>query len=250
MAKVPDWYQSRNRKVRERSLTALFGIVLAIFVGLSGIVFAYYFLPDSAGLSVLDERNSDPDRLVFIEFEDSEIVVPANLISRIKSRTLRGVQQIDLQFAWPYAPGAPAVKPEDIKDYSNYVLVSIIRRPEGFSDQERFDKIYKTYFAGSPRPSVSNLWHYAFLPQSPYASIDLYLGQLQKDSVFITCAKEASSLGPRLCERLISVNDRLTLRYRFAFEHLRDWHRIEATIGQIINQVFHFKANGTAGSDS
>ena len=81
------------------------------------------------------------------------LILPARLVARIKSATLRGIRQVDLNFRWPYDPAAKRVRPENIKEHSDYVLVSIIKRPEGFSEMERFSKIYKTYFAGPPSAS-------------------------------------------------------------------------------------------------
>ena len=242
MAKMPAWYQTQRNKARERSVAAILAIALMGFVGLSGIVFAYYFFPNPDLLSALKEDSSEPGRAIHIEFENTELLIPARLIARLKTRTLRGLQQVDLHFAWPYDEQAELVRPEEIKDHSNYMLVSLIKQPPGFTEAEKFEKIYTTYFAGPPTAAVSNLRKFTFDPAAPYASIDLFVGQLPDNRVYLTCSKEASSLGPRLCERLIVVNAEIAARYRFAIEHLPEWFKIEATVQQIINQMVYFKA--------
>ncbi len=244
---MPAWYQSKRNKVRERSLAAILAVTLMAFVGLAGIVFAYYFFPNPDLLSTLKEDNSDPGRAIHIEFENTELLIPARLIARLKTRTLRGLQQVDLHFAWPYDEQAKPVRPEDIKDHSNYVLVSLIKRQPGMAEAEKFDKIYTNYFAGPPTAAVSNLRKYTFAPTAPYASIDLFVGQLPDNRVYLTCSKEASSLGPRLCERLIMINDTIAARYRFAVEHLPEWFKIEATVQQIITQIVYFNTPAAGG---
>lgn len=242
MAKVPAWYQSQRNRGRERSVAAILSIALMAFVGVSGIVFAYYFYPNPDLLSMLEEPNSDPNRAIHIEFENNDLLIPVRLIARVKTRTLRGVQQVDLHFAWPYDDNAKAVRAEHIKDHSNYILLSLIKNSAQFTEADKFEKIYTNYFAGPPTAAVSNLRKYKFSADSPYASIDLFVGQLPTQWVYLTCSKEASSLGPRLCERLIEIDSRIAARYRFAFEHLPDWFRIDAVVTQIVKQMVHLHA--------
>ena len=239
MAKIPAWYEEKRNRVRERSLIAFVAMGLMAFMALAGTIFAYYFIPNSDLLSSLNE-DTNRNQVVHLDFQNSELVIPAKFITRIKSRALRGTQQVDLLFPWPYDPEANVPRPEDISDYTNYIIISLIPRPSGFTEKEKFHKIYATYFAGPPAPAVSNLRHYSFGKDTPYAGINLYLGQLNNAPVFIICAKQRSSLGPRLCERVAHINDRLSARYRFANKQLVDWFKIDITARQIINQMVHF----------
>ncbi len=216
-------------------------LVLA-FVALAGTIFAYYFLPNPDLLTSL-EADRHPDRIHHVEFADTELLIPARVLSRIKSRPLRGVYQVDLHFAWPYRADAEIIRPEDIKDYSSYVLVSLIERPTGYSQEDKFRLIYPAYLDGAPRAAVSNLRQYRFRTNSPYASLDIFTARTNASLIVYTCDKQASSLGPRLCERTFALNDRIAVRYRLAFEHLASWYKIDSTVNQLINGMVHFRSN-------
>jgi hypothetical protein len=243
MAKTPSWYRAPRNRAKERSLLAIVAVVLLAFVALAGTIFAYYFVPNPDLLTSLDADRL-PDRVQHVEFADTELLIPARVLSRIKTRPLRGVYQVDLHFAWPYRSDADIVRPEDIKDYSNYVLVSLIETPEGYTQADKFRLIYPAYLDGAPRPAVSNLRQYTFRSGSPYASLDIFTARSGDSLIVYTCDKQASSLGPRLCERTYPLNERISLRYRLAFENLASWFKIDATVNQLIDGMVHFRSGG------
>ena len=243
MAKVPLWYQAPRNRARERSLWAIMSVVLLAFVALAGTIFAYYFLPNPDLLTSMETENR-PNQIRHIEFADTELLVPARLLSRVKNRPLRGIYQVDLHFAWPYRADAEMIRPEDIKDYSNYILVSLIEKPAGYSQQDKFRLIYPAYLDGAPRAATSNLRQYSFRADSPYASLNIFTAHAGEEFIVYTCDKQASSLGPRLCERTYPLNDSIAIRYRLAFEHLANWFKIESTVNQLIDDIVHFKNSG------
>jgi hypothetical protein len=221
----------RAKRARERSIGYLSLFVSAVFVTLAGMIIAFYFIPDPSLL--FGGNRSARDGLVDVAIEDMEFRLPARHLERIGHGLLGGANQIDLRLPWPYEPKSLAAEPRSPEDVGAFVLVSILPRGDQITPEERFEPIYKVYFAQSGRDE-SGLVNYRFKPDSPYADSELYVDETALPRAVVRCDLKASVLGPILCERITRIGDRLVLRVRFARTRLSEWRAIHDTASGIV----------------
>ncbi len=237
----PSWYEDPRTRMRERSVGVIALIGLLGFVTVAGTIFAYYFLPNPDLLLGAGDNDPRKRKLLQVALADIELLVPSNLVARVKKRTLGGVHQLDLEISWPYDPNVKAPPPEEITDHSNQLLLTFLPKPLGPSEQERFAGIYRPYIAGRPTKMQAGLHRYVFATSSPYADIEYYIGKIGSSAVFLKCELRASSLGPKLCSNTLQASDKVSLRYHFARKHLADWREIDHTVRQLLLQIIHLR---------
>ncbi len=234
--------------MRERSVGVMALIGLLGFVAVAGTIFAYYFLPNPGLLLGTDESDTRKRKLLHVALSDVELLVPSNLVARVKKRTLGGVQQVDLKIPWPFDPTAEIPPPEEITDHSNQLLLTFMPTPVGPSEPERFAGIYEPYIAGPPVKMQAGLSRYKFATNSPYADIEYYVGKIGSTTIYLKCELRASSLGPQLCSHTVKTSKQTSLRYRFARGHLAQWREIHHTAKQLLLQILHLRQS--AGQSS
>jgi hypothetical protein len=221
----------RAERARRRSLAYLMLFVCVIFVTLAGMILAFYFIPDPGLLfgGAKDEKNG----LVDVALEDMEFRLPARLLERVSRGLLSGARQIDLRLPWPYVENFAAA-PRTPDDAGDSILVSILPREAQITPEERFEPIYKVYFANSAR-DASGLMSYRFKPDAPYADSELFVDDRVLPRAVVRCDLKPSVLGPVLCERITRIGEKLFLRVRFARTHLAEWRAIYETAAAIVN---------------
>lgn len=237
----PSWYEEPRNRMRERSVGVLALIGLASFVAIAGVIFAYYFLPNPDLLFGSNESDTRTRKLLHVVLEDAELLVPSNLIARVKKRTMGRVQQVDLEMPWPFDPNAEIAAPEEITDHSNQLILTFMPTPLEPSVAERFAGIYKPYLSGAPARMTSGLQRYSFATSSPYADIEYYVGKSGNTAIYIKCELRASSLGPKLCSHTMKASALTSLRYRFARHHLSQWREIDRTARHLLSQILHLR---------
>jgi hypothetical protein len=248
MATQPTWYQDPRNKMRERSIGVMALIGIFCFVAVAGTIFAFYFLPNPDLLLSKEEAEARKRKLVHVTLLDVELLVPSNLLARVKRRTLGAVSQVDLNVPWPYTGTAKAVPPEEIENHENQLLITFIQTPAELTDAERFAGIYRPYLSGKPQKMQANLLRHRFSTSSPYADIEYYTGKIGTTTVYIKCELRPSSLGPQLCSNQFSVSAQTTLRYRFALRHLAQWREIDQTARQLLLQMMHLREGERSSS--
>jgi hypothetical protein len=232
----------RRQRIRERSIGFLVFGFLSVFVTFAGAILAYYFIPNPDLLlqSGRQDRNSAPrNRLVQISMLDSVFFVPVSILKRVKRRVFGTVEQIDVQIPWPYDHLAViSGTVEDTADFGDWVLITLIPRPARVPFDQRFLTVDKYYLAGPPTKKANGLLKYDYKPGSPYRDLQLFVDdRVGKNPAVIRCDLKASSLGPILCERELSVTRAVTARIRFARTHLEDWQRIEGVSTNVIRAL-------------
>jgi len=132
----------RRQRIRERSIGLLVFGFLIVFVTFAGAILAYYFIPnpDLLFASNKQDDNSVPrNRLVQISMLDSVFFVPVSILKRVKRRMFGTVEQIDVQIPWPYDHLAViSGTVEDTADFADWVLITLIPRPDRVSFDQRF----------------------------------------------------------------------------------------------------------------
>ena len=225
--------------MRERSVGVMALVGLLCFVAVAGTIFAYYFLPNPDLLLNREEAEARRNKLLHVSLHDIELLIPSNLLTRVKKRTLGGVSQIDLNIPWPFDPQAKILPPEEVTNHADQLLLTFMKAPIGPTDLERFQGIYRPYIAGAPANMQANLQRYSFSTSSPYADIEYYTGAVGDTIIYIKCELRASSLGPKLCSNSLKVSSQTVLRYRFARGHLAQWREIDKTVRQLMLQLTH-----------
>lgn len=232
----------RRQRIRERSIGLLIFCFLIAFVTFTGAILAYYFIPNPDLLfqSSRQDGNSVPrNRLVQISMLDSVFFVPLSILKRVKRRVFGTVEQIDVQIPWPYDHLAViSGTVEDTADFGDWVLVTLLPRPDRVPFDQRFLTVDKYYLAGPPTKTAHGLLKYDYKPGSPYRDLQLFVDdRVGKNPAVIRCDLKASSLGPILCERELPVTRVITARIRFARTHLEDWQRIEEISTNVIRAL-------------
>lgn len=225
--------------MRERSVGVLVLVAIASFVAVAGTIFAYYFLPNPDLL--LGKGDNDPRtrELTHVALEDVELLIPSNLVARVKRRALGGVRQVDMEIPWPFDPNAVISPPELVTDHTNQLILTFMPTPSQLTAVERFSGIYRPYITHRPTKAQAGLSRYAFSTSSPYADIEYYVGNIGSTTLYIKCELRASSLGPKLCSNTIQASPKTSLRYRFARDHLAHWREIDHTARQLLLQLTH-----------
>jgi len=243
----PSWYEEPRNRMRERSVGVLVLLALASFVAVAGSIFAYYFLPNPDLL--LGKGDNDPRtrKLTHIKLEDIELLIPSNLVARVKRRALGGVRQVDMEIPWPFDPNATIPPPEEVTDHTDQLILTFMPRTSELSFTERFDGIYRPYITHRPTKVEAGLSRYPFSTNSPYADIEYYVGKIGSTTLYIKCELRASSLGPKLCSNTIKVSPKTSLRYRFARNHLAQWRDIDHTARQLLLQLTHNSSAAGSG---
>lgn len=226
----------RRKGIRERRLSTLVLVVLAMFLTVAAGILAWFIVPDP---SLLFARSVEPEseRLTRIEFEDSQFVVPQGLVARIQRRTLGPVQQVDLLVPWPYDPRKPVID-EESRRSGGWILLQFEPDDGRLTANERFEKIFAHYFSGPPQSAAPGLIQYEFANDSPYAGMQLFVDRRAEPPVFLRCDTEPSSLGPVLCERRIRISKRIYLRYRFGRELLDRWLEVDRQVQHVIERIW------------
>jgi hypothetical protein len=230
----------RRQRIRERSIGLFLFCFLVGFVTFAGAILAYYFLPNPDLLFASSKQNSPPrNRLVQISMADSVFYVPVSILKRVKRRVFGTVEQIDVQIPWPYDHLAViSGTVEDTADFGDWVLITLMPRPDRVAPDQRFSTVDKYYLAAPPSRTASGLLKYDYKPNSPYQDLQLFVDtRAGRNLAVIRCDLKASSLGPILCERELSISDAITARIRFARTHLEDWQQIERIAANIIRAL-------------
>jgi hypothetical protein len=232
----------RRQRIRERSIGLFVLCFLVGFVTFAGAILAYYFVPnpDLLFASGRQGQNSVPrNRLVQISMLDSTFYVPASILKRVKRRVFGAVEQIDVQIPWPYDHLAViSGTVEDTTDFGDWVLITLMPRPDRVPPDQRFSTVDTYYLVGAPSKTASGLLKYDYKPGSPYQDLQLFVDERAGSTpAVIRCDLKASSLGPILCERELPISRAITARIRFARTHLEDWQRIEGIAAGIIRAL-------------
>jgi hypothetical protein len=229
----------RRQRIRERSIGLFVLLFLVGFVIISGAILAFYFIPNPDLLFASEDDRRPGNRLVQISMLGSEFYVPQSILRRVKRRVFGSVEQIDIQIPWPYdqlAVISGTIK--DTTDLRDWVLITIVPRPDRLPPDERYATVDKYYFAGPPSEGPGNLLKYDFLPDSPYRDLQLFVDERPGSKpAAIRCDLKASSLGPILCEREMPITSGLTARIRFARGHLENWRNIEQIAANVIQAL-------------
>lgn len=233
--------------MRERSIGVMALIALLAFFAVAGTIFAYYFIPNPDLLAARDQQDTRSRKLVQVPLGDVELIVPGNLIARMKRRPLTGVRTLDLQVPWPYDPESEIAPPEEREDRNNQIFLTFMPTESETSEAERFAGIYEPYIARAPLDPIPGLKRYVFSTASPYADIEYYLGTSGKDPLYLKCELTPSSLGPRLCSQTFRISDLISLRYRFASENLKDWQHIHRLVRVLAARFVHKTGAGQSG---
>lgn len=235
----PSWYEDPRDRIRERSVGVMALFTLFGFVAIAGIIFAYYFLPHPDLLLGKGDNDLRLRKLVHVELEDVELLIPSNLVARVKKPPLGGVRQVDMEIPWPFDPTAKIPPPEEVTDHTNQLFLTFMPTPNELSETERFEGIYRPYVARGPVKMQAGLNRFSFSTSSPYADIEYYIGTIGASTIYIKCELRASSLGPQLCSHTLQSSPKTSLRYRFARRHLAQWREIDHTARQLLLQLTH-----------
>jgi hypothetical protein len=239
--------EHRRQQLRERSLGLFILLFLVGFVIFSGVILAYYFLPNP-DLLFSSQRNDDRpgNQLVHISMLGSDFYVPASILRRVKRRVFGSVEQIDVQIPWPYDHLAViSGTVQDTVDFRDWVLITFVPRPDRIPPDERYAVVDKYYFAGPPKEGPNGMLEYAFKPDSPYWDLQLFVDESSGPKpAAIRCNLKASSLGPILCEREVQVTAAITARIRFARGHLKHWREIERVAQNVTRALLRRAAVG------
>lgn len=219
----------RERRSRERSVAAIALLTVMLFIVLSGMVLAFYFVPNPALLTGAPVKPS-PNRLIESQLEDTTFFIPETLVARLDRKLLGSVRRIDLRIPWPYQAGAAAPDSPDALD--DFILVTLEPRGGQKTHEELLRPIYSVYLAG-PVPHSGHVLK-GFKPGSPYSDSELAIDARETPAAVTRCDTRASALGPILCERLVSVGAKLMARIRFAKSHIADWKGMDRTARDVI----------------
>ena len=234
-----------RQRFRQRSLGVVGLLLLVAFMIASGIILAFYFIPNP-DLLLSSQRDQKPagNRLVHLSFLGSDFYVPQSILKRAKRRMLGTVDQIDVQIPWPYDHLAVISGTVELTgDISDWVLLTFVANPERVPPDERVLTSDRYYFAGPGEKDSSGLLRYDFKPESPYRDLQLYVHEGETGSRrVIRCDLKASSLGPILCEREIAATEKITARIRFARTNLEDWQDIERISRGVIRALLRKSA--------
>lgn len=238
---ISHYHSEYNRqRFRERSIGLYIFFFLIAFVIFSGVILAYYFIPNPDLLFASQADDQRPrNRLVQISMLGSDFYVPASILKRVKRRVFGTVEQIDVQIPWPYdhlAVISGTIR--DTADFGDWVLITLVPRPNRLPPDERYATVDKYFFAGPPSEEPSGLMRYSFKGDSPYKDLQLFVdARSGRKPAAIRCDLKASSLGPILCERELPVTGDITARIRFARGHLEDWREIEQIASNVIRAL-------------
>jgi hypothetical protein len=229
-----------RQRFRQRSLGVIGLLLLVAFMIASGIIFAFYFVPNpDLLLSSKDGEKAPSNRLVHLSFLESDFYVPQSILKRAKRRMLGTVDQIDVQIPWPYDHLAViSGKVQLTGDIREWVLLTFVPNPDRVPPDERVLTSDRYYFSGPGEKDRAGLLRYDFKPDSPYHDLQLYVHEDATGSRrVIRCDLKVSSLGPILCEREITVTEKITARIRFARTNLEDWQEIERVSQSVIRAL-------------
>ena len=220
----------RERRNRERSVAAiaLFGAML--FIIISGIVLAIYFVPNPA-LLVGTGAKPSANKLVESRIEDMRFLIPETLIARLDQPLLGDVRRIDLRVPWPY--GGSADVPDSPGGLEDFILITLEARGSQQTHEDLLAPIYSVYLADNAR-SGGGLAMKSFKPGSPYSDSELAVDFGEHPPAVTRCDITASALGPVLCERLAPVGGKIMARIRFAKSHIADWKGMDRTAKDVI----------------
>jgi hypothetical protein len=230
----------RRQRFRQRSLGIIGLLLLVAFMIASGIILAYYFIPNpDLLLSSKSAQKAPGNRLVHLSFLGSDFYIPQSILKRAKRRMLGGVEQIDVMIPWPYDHLAVISGTVELTgDIREWVLLTFVANPNRVHPDARLLTTDRYYFAGPGRQDRSGLLRYDFKPDSPYRDLQLYVhGTDSEAPQVIRCDLKASSLGPILCEREIAATEKITARIRFARTNLDDWQDIERVSHSVIRAL-------------
>jgi hypothetical protein len=219
----------RQRRSRERSAAALVLLAAMTIIALSGVVLAFYFLPNPE-LLLRARAAPSASRLIEQRIEDTNFLIPETLIARLDKKLLGSVRRIDLRIPWPYGTGAQlADSPEAMADF---ILVTLEPRAKQQTHEELLVPIYSVYLAHQGVAEGFVLKQ--FKPGSPYADSELAVDYRETPAAVTRCDTRPSALGPILCERLQPVGANLMARIRFAKSHIVDWKGMDRTAKDVI----------------
>ena len=222
----------RERRNRERSVAVLALFACMLFIALSGVVLAFYFVPNPALLLDAGAKPS-PQTLIEQHIEDTNFLIPETLIARLDKKLLGSVRRIDLRIPWPYSAGAmPADSPDALDDF---ILVTLEAKGQQQTHEELLGPIYSVYLANNAPASGFVLK--TFKPGSPYADSDLAVDFRETPAAVTRCDTRPSALGPILCERLLPIGAKLMARIRFSKSHIVDWKGMERTARDVIASI-------------
>jgi hypothetical protein len=235
----------RRQRFRERSIGLFIFIFLTGFVIFSGIILAYYFIPNPDLLFSSQHDDHRPrNRLVQISMLGSDFYVPASVLKRVKRRVFGSVEQIDVQIPWPYdhlAVISGTVK--DTGDFADWVMITLVARPNRVAPDQRYATVDKYFFSGPPAQGPNGLLKYGFKEDSPYRDLQLFVDARSGFApAAIRCDLKTSSLGPILCEHELPVTRDITARIRFARRHLENWREIDEIADGVIGALLRRNA--------
>jgi hypothetical protein len=237
----------RRQRIQQRSIGLFLFCFLIGFVTFAGAILAYYFIPNPDLLFASSRQDPAPrNRLVQISMLDSVFYVPVSILKRVKRRVFGAVEQVDVQIPWPYDHLAViSGTVEETADFRDWVMITLIPRPDRVVPDQRFLTVDKYYLAGPPAQTASGLLKYDYKSDSPYQDLQLFVdARAGNDVAVIRCDLKASSLGPILCERELPITNVITARIRFARAHLEDWQQIEKIAANIIQALLRRTAAG------
>lgn len=226
----------RAQKVRERSFVLLILFATMVFVVFAGMILAFYLLPDAYDLLARRADKTPSVATVEARIEDRIFTISERLVARLDQGLLGPAKRIDLKVPWPFDANTDLLAPGSGRTSEGWFLLTFEPREGHKTLKQFYEEIYKVYLTEDAE-SDRGMTLRRFKENGPYSDSVIYVDERPPGPSVIRCDRQASALGPVLCERLIVVSDNVLARLRFAKTDLEDWRALESTAQAIIQKT-------------
>ncbi len=171
-----------------------------------------------------------------VKFDGAVFAIAEHQFLWIEQSPQSEAQSIEIALRWPPAKLAflnPRDEPASGLSLNDGLFVSIQRRGNNLTAQDRVTTIYPKYLAGASEIGPDDLSMHSFAEGTVYEGQKLYVGQQEAMPVHYLCFEDGQNLAPDLCRGERPMWDRFTVIYRFHRSHLDDWRSIEETVTEL-----------------
>lgn len=241
---VETQYWSRAQ-VMSKSEDSFWSYRLALTVLITGLITIAIVFVTRFSLTLwsqtLDETPSRPVSRGPVELSlgDIRLAVPGNMLSQIDDS--EGTDRIEIELLWPELTGRRDDNAERFADRSSQsrmIRLRLARHSEPIGTEERFTRILRPAFDGTPLPGPGGLTGQRFQPGTGFGPDVLYYGTPTTSPRYLIFCPEPFDQSPQpntaFCQRLIQVEPDLRLEIWFRPALLPDWQAIDEKVTALI----------------
>lgn len=169
------------------------------------------------------------------------LTIPNNMIRFADQRMKEFAQQIDLALLWPAMEGYTAENAEKFQKNNGQQPILFItikeKQSEHLDTTDMLDAVYARFFDSGQLDAPNGLVGRRLSKNSGYGNEIIYY-QPQVRRPFVTrCSEPQKNVITSTCLREITINDHLTVFYRFPANLMHNWYRLDADIRKLIGRL-------------